>query len=137
MHKKTSGWHLQDVFKLSGVDVGAIKSIKLWHDSSGLGPAWHVAQVTVFSHGTNLLYTFPCERWLAKSADNPEGNICSLQEGVSKQNTATYTVTVVTSDIRGAGTDGNIFVTVFGDRGSTGVLPAILVVLNTQACQVW
>ena len=34
-----------------------------------------------------------------------------------------YKITVKTGDIRGAGTDANVFVQLYGDKGNTDVLP--------------
>lgn len=31
-----------------------------------------------------------------------------------------YTVSVITGDVKGAGTNANVFLTIFGDRGDTG-----------------
>ena len=33
---------------------------------------------------------------------------------------AQYRVTVITSNIRGAGTDANVFIQIYGDEGETG-----------------
>ena len=38
---------------------------------------------------------------------------------VEKPNFPVYTITTITGDIRGAGTDANVFLTVFGKKGRT------------------
>ena len=39
---------------------------------------------------------------------------------VATQATSDYTVTITTSDIKGAGTDASVFVTLFGTEGDSG-----------------
>jgi lipoxygenase homology domain-containing protein 1 len=97
-----------------------VTRLKIWHDSSGLGPAWHLAQVTVHSTARGVLWTYPCHAWLQCSSAEPSGNVRELLEGVAAGGDVSYTVRVVTSDVRGAGTDGDVSISILGAEGSTG-----------------
>ncbi|XP_073201336.1 lipoxygenase homology domain-containing protein 1-like [Lepidochelys kempii] len=90
------------------------------------------------SQGSETI-TFPCQRWLAKSEDDGEivrelvpSDIFTeklLKDGTLKQieqeveeplEIHTYKITVFTGNIYGAGTDANVFLTIYGDLGDTG-----------------
>uniref|UniRef100_A0A915IL26 PLAT domain-containing protein n=1 Tax=Romanomermis culicivorax TaxID=13658 RepID=A0A915IL26_ROMCU len=49
--------------------LGDISQVKIWHDNSGVMPAWHLAYVEVTDASTNLTYNFPCHKWLSTSLD--------------------------------------------------------------------
>uniref|UniRef100_A0A672RND3 PLAT domain-containing protein n=1 Tax=Sinocyclocheilus grahami TaxID=75366 RepID=A0A672RND3_SINGR len=60
-------------------------------------------QKCMFMQGSETAI-FPFEGWLARSEEDVH----------------TYTVTVTTGDVYGAGTDANVFITLYGDMGDTG-----------------
>ena len=64
------------------------------------------------------MYFFDCREWL----DTKSGTSRQLYKSTTnpKSNRARYKVTVKTSDIRGAGTDANVFIELLGEKGSTG-----------------
>ncbi len=67
------------------------------------------------------MYYFPCGRWLDKKED--DGAIRRRLPVTFRDPRAfksQYRVTVTTSDIRGAGTDADVFIQLFGDEGETG-----------------
>ena len=69
---------------------------------------------------------FPVNSWLpspgaALSADGTaEFTLLPGQKPASSLQNLTYRVTVATSDIRGAGTDSFVYVTIYGDKGDSG-----------------
>jgi len=67
-------------------------------------------------------WTFLCGRWLDKSED--DGQITRVLvpsgDGVASQPVVKYKISVKTGDIRGAGTDANVFLQLFGKNGDTG-----------------
>ena len=117
---------VQDIFKVRAADVGAVRKVTLSHDNSGLGASWHVTLVTVHSSTTGATYSFPCNAWLIKDREHPEGNVKELLEGATASGDVGYSLDVVTSDVRGAGTDGAVSVTLFGASGDTGVPPQVI-----------
>lgn len=118
-------------FLISGSGVGAVKSIKIGHDGAGdvLGnSAWQLQQVEVQDLTVNgPKYVFDCHEWLKE----PEGRSRVLYAAGSDEARAAaaakpsrYTVTTVTSDLWGAGTDGHVFVTLRGPGvGAAGSPP--------------
>ena len=81
---------------------------------------WHHVGATASPSGCPQVYYFPCGRWLAEDED--DGAIRRrLQVSHKDPRTfkAQYRVSVTTSDIRGAGTDANVFIQLYGDAGET------------------
>ncbi|KAF7667477.1 hypothetical protein LDENG_00061370 [Lucifuga dentata] len=134
----------EDMFIIELEDVGdVIEKIRIGHDNRGTNPGWHLDRVEIrrqLRKGKGSETTiFPCERWLAKSEDDGEtvrelvpSDIITeklLKDGKLKRNevevedaleTHTYKVSVRTGDMYKAGTDANVFLTIYGDLGDTG-----------------
>ena len=109
--------------------MGEIEKLRIGHDGKGLGSGWHLESVTLRTlkkaddplSGSEST-TFPANRWLA----DDEGDRCTtvdlLPAGAVIQN-RTYTVTVITGDKLGAGTDANLFLTMTGENGESPEIP--------------
>ncbi|XP_054628770.1 lipoxygenase homology domain-containing protein 1 isoform X1 [Dunckerocampus dactyliophorus] len=134
----------EDMFIVELEDVGdIIEKIRVGHDNRGTNPGWHLDRVEIrrlLRKGKGSETTiFPCERWLAKSEDDGEtvrelvpSDIIAeklLRGGTLKRTetevedaleTHTYQVSVRTGDMYKAGTDANVFLTIYGDLGDTG-----------------
>ncbi|KAI2661945.1 Lipoxygenase homology domain-containing protein 1 [Labeo rohita] len=134
----------EDMFIVELEDIGdVLEKIRIGHDNQGTNPGWHLDRVEIrrlLRKGKGSETTiFPCERWLAKSEDDGEtvrelvpSEIITeklLRDGTLKHNeievedaleTHTYKVSVRTGDMYGAGTDANVFLTIYGDLGDTG-----------------
>ncbi|XP_078473113.1 lipoxygenase homology domain-containing protein 1 [Lampetra planeri] len=133
-----------DVFVLELEDVGeTIEKLRVGHNNVGINSGWHLDRVEVRrllpdGKGSETV-TFPCDRWLARSEEDGETLRelvpCDVQlEQLLEDGTLsrdeytfedpldlrTYKVSVHTSDVRGAGTDANVFLTIYGDLGDTG-----------------
>uniref|UniRef100_A0A3B5A4B4 Lipoxygenase homology domain-containing protein 1-like n=1 Tax=Stegastes partitus TaxID=144197 RepID=A0A3B5A4B4_9TELE len=135
----------EDMFIVELEDIGdIIEKIRIGHDNRGTNPGWHLDRVEIRRQlrkgkvGSETTI-FPCECWLAKSEDDGEtvrelvpSDIITeklLRDGTLKRTetevedaleTHTYTVSVRTGDMYGAGTDANVFLTIYGDLGDTG-----------------
>ena len=57
-----------DLFEINAQNVGDIKLLKIGHDNKGIGPGWHLKEVSVISNGKKFL--FPCGRWLDRKEDD-------------------------------------------------------------------
>ncbi|XP_075955406.1 lipoxygenase homology domain-containing protein 1 isoform X2 [Anarhichas minor] len=134
----------EDMFIVELEDVGeVIEKIRIGHDNRGTNPGWHLDRVEIrrqLRKGKGSETTiFPCECWLAKSEDDGEtmrelvpSDIITeklLRDGKLKRTevevedaleTHMYSVSVRTGDMYGAGTDANVFLTIYGDLGDTG-----------------
>ncbi|MEW5309958.1 MAG: hypothetical protein WDW38_001797 [Sanguina aurantia] len=98
-------------------NMGALSSIKIGHDNSGLGSGWHLDHVEVVDEATGVDYFFPCGMWLDKKEG--DGKIeRDLPVALRDLNAVKcmYKVTVHTSDLKFAGTDANVFVEMLGER---------------------
>jgi hypothetical protein len=79
--------------------------------------------------GHDSPFVFPCNRWLASDEGDKKvmrelGLQSSLPaELLSSKVSTKYNLAVYTSDVAGAGTNANVFVTLFGENGDTGVVP--------------
>jgi hypothetical protein len=63
----------RDTFILQNVQsVGTIKSIDVWHDNSGIGPAWFLEYVEISDPDLRLTFRFPCHKWLRKPKDDEQ-----------------------------------------------------------------
>ncbi|WIA17082.1 hypothetical protein OEZ85_013981 [Tetradesmus obliquus] len=128
----------RDEFVVSGADVGAMSHVVLGHEGSGLGPAWHVAELEVQHMGTGQLLKFIVNRWL--DAKRPGGSLqCELwpdapgqqqaaeaQPADSSQGAVEWELVVITGKVLGAGTDADVSITLKGSSSSFGpyMLPA-------------
>ena len=76
----------------------------------------------MFNPATQRTYCFPCNAWLEKTGASLAGCRKELVAGGSGDETkCKYKVEVKTSDVRGAGTDADVTLQVFGLKGDTGV----------------
>ncbi|XP_072243054.1 lipoxygenase homology domain-containing protein 1 [Leuresthes tenuis] len=134
----------EDMFIVELEDIGdIIEKIRIGHDNRGTNPGWHLDRVEIrrqLRKGKGSETTiFPCECWLAKSEDDGEtvrelvpSSILTqklLRDGTLKTTetevedaleTHTYKVSVRTGDMYSAGTDANVFLSIYGDLGDTG-----------------
>jgi len=113
----------RDVFKITGSDVGEMDHVVIKHDNSGLGADWHLASVEVLHSGRQESFVFPCNDWLRKTKEAGLAGCCrTLRQGHDGGGAgpAQYRITVHTSDCRGAGTDSNIHMVLYGSKGDTG-----------------
>ncbi|XP_070780971.1 lipoxygenase homology domain-containing protein 1 [Enoplosus armatus] len=134
----------EDMFIVELEDVGdVIEKIRIGHDNRGVNPGWHLDRVEIRrllrkGKGSETVI-FPCETWLAKSEEDGEtvrelvpsdiiteklsrdGSLKVTEVEVDDAlETHTYKVSVMTGDVYGAGTDANVFLTIYGDLGDTG-----------------
>eukprot|EP00873_Tetraselmis_striata_P010472 jgi/Tetstr1/430736/TSEL_020527.t1 len=107
-----------DTFTVTAADVGAVEELRVWHDSKGVGAAWHLDMIEVYNTGTNTRYFFECNAWLDK-AHGIEKTLKATPNDPKAQ-MVKYKITVHTSDKRGAGTDANVFIDIHGDAAHTG-----------------
>lgn len=59
-----------DDFDREAKSVGDIKQVRIRHDNSNDGPGWFLSKITVLDLRTGRMWTFPCNRWLARDEDD-------------------------------------------------------------------
>ncbi|XP_060028313.1 lipoxygenase homology domain-containing protein 1 [Erinaceus europaeus] len=136
-----------DTFTIYAIDLGALTKIRIRHDNSGNRPGWFLDRVDITDINNEITYYFPCQRWLAVEEDdgqlsrellpvdesyvlppedeegggggdnNPLDNLALDQ----KDKSTTFSVTIKTGDKKNAGTDANVFITLFGTQDDTGM----------------
>ncbi|KAK2516978.1 Loxhd1 [Columba guinea] len=131
-----------DVFTVKAIDLGELKKLRIRHDNTGASPSWFLERVEIVDLKESTTYYFPCQRWLAVEED--DGQIVrelvpvdeafvkkdSENDGQSlatlgleqKAKSTTYTVKVKTGDKKNAGTDANVFITLYGSKDDTGTV---------------
>ncbi|XP_030849367.1 lipoxygenase homology domain-containing protein 1 [Strongylocentrotus purpuratus] len=113
-----------DIFQLKCNNVGPLKRIRIEHDNTGFGPGWFLDRVVVTdtNNPKRGKFYFPCSQWLAK--DEADGKICrdliGSRDPLAVRKAHKYKVHVFTASKRNAGTDANVFITVFGEGGDSG-----------------
>lgn len=93
-----------------------MKKIRVGHDNSGLGAAWHLNRVEVTNLKTGEHRIFPANRWFSKSHDDYQIER-DLYPGDVPDLNLDYEIAVVTSNLSGAGTDANVYVQMYGTEG--------------------
>ncbi|CAF1135774.1 unnamed protein product [Rotaria sordida] len=108
-----------DHFIIEAVSLKQIQKIRIGHDNSGIGSGWFLNKVVIRSD--DELYeptTFICDRWLA--VDEDDGQI--VREFIATQyldTTITYNVKIKTGDFFQAGTNADVHLKIFGEKGTT------------------
>lgn len=123
----------EDEFVINVGFIADIKKIRISHDNSGkTSPGWLCEEVVMTDLTTSEVLTFPFNRWLSRDED--DGEICrelpaSMKEGAVLP-VLRYIVSVTTGDLWNAGTEANVYVTLYGNIADSG---ARLLQLNGKA----
>ncbi|KAG5195720.1 hypothetical protein JEQ12_012015 [Ovis aries] len=136
-----------DTFTIYAIDLGPLTKIRIRHDNSGNRPGWFLDRIDITDMNNEITYYFPCQRWLAVEEDDgqlsrellpvDESYVLppSAEEGggggdstpldnlalEQKDKSTTFSVTIKTGDKKNAGTDANVFITLFGTQDDTGM----------------
>ncbi|KAL7975753.1 hypothetical protein Chor_001243, partial [Crotalus horridus] len=135
---------------IEAVDVGRIYKIRIGHDGAGFADGWFLENVVIKKMGTKTsgvgkkkkkkkkisteekeeeethqtdalqVYNFVAHRWLASDEEDKELVVELTPEEASELEANTYEVHVITGLIWGAGTDANVYLSIYGERGDTG-----------------
>jgi len=97
-----------DKFQVDTVDLGELKKIIIGHNNAGLGADWFLQNVSVRNEINGKDYHFPCGRWFSKNVDD---KLIEREITLSAKpcRATTYEVVVKTGNLRGSGTDANVF----------------------------
>ncbi|KAK7934244.1 hypothetical protein WMY93_005140 [Mugilogobius chulae] len=120
--KKSFAVGSMEHFVCYGTDVGEIKRVELGHNGLTPESCWLVDELAVAVPTKGIKYSFLCKCWLAK--DRGDGLTARLfnvldSSTININRKVVYSATVVTGDTQYAGTDTNIFLSVYGANGST------------------
>ncbi|CAL8345253.1 unnamed protein product [Lota lota] len=112
-----------DVFRIRTHNVGPLKKIRIEHDNTGLSASWYLDRVVVTDViRPHLRYYFPCNNWLSK--EEGDGlhvrDLLGAMDPMEMPKYNKYIVSVFTTDLKGSGTDADVFLNIFGEFGDTG-----------------
>ena len=110
----------QFTFKLP--DLGTLFKVRIGHDNDKTGSGWYLSKVVV--RAMDRATVFPADRWFSKGEDDgltvrelpaaAAPDHAGIALGMKK-----YIVTVATGDVMNAGTNANVFITLFGHNGDS------------------
>ncbi|KAM5305132.1 lipoxygenase homology domain-containing protein 1 isoform 3-T3 [Glossophaga mutica] len=137
-----------DTFIVYAIDLGPLTKVRIRHDNAGNKSGWFLERVDITDTNNETTYYFPCQRWLAVEEDDGQlsRELLSVDESYvlppeeddegggggdnnpldnmgleQKDKSTTFSVTVKTGDKKNAGTDANVFITLFGTEDNTGM----------------
>lgn len=102
-------------------ELGDIGKIRIRHDNSGLFSGWYLEDVTVTRTGGGTeekKWYFICDQWL----DKKEGDGLmdrTLDAVPGRTGPMVYELSVRTGDVRNAGTNADVYITLHGTNGSS------------------
>uniref|UniRef100_A0A667Z0U2 Lipoxygenase homology PLAT domains 1 n=1 Tax=Myripristis murdjan TaxID=586833 RepID=A0A667Z0U2_9TELE len=114
---------LTDIFN---VEIAALLSplsrVTIGHDNDGVSAGWYCEKVVVYCPFTGIEQTFPCSKWL----DEREGD-CLIEREIyemvslrqKRQKKHPWSLWIWTSDLSGAGTDADISLQIYGQKGKS------------------
>ncbi|XP_074880427.1 oxygen-regulated protein 1 [Buteo buteo] len=112
----------EDVFTVNTGNIGHLYKIRIGHTNAGNSPAWHCEEVQLLNLFSGEQFSFPAHRWLAW--DRADGEISMelpvLQQGQPILPVTVYEVHVTTGELWNAGTEADVYISVYGERGDTG-----------------
>jgi len=108
-----------DIFGLDCNDVGELQRITVGHDNSGFGPGWFIGKVFVKNLTRDVQWRFNANRWLAKDEADGKTSLDLKPSADAGLDIVTYEIHVTTGSKRGAGTDADVRIALFGTQGQT------------------
>eukprot|EP01125_Pyxidicula_operculata_P000601 TRINITY_DN105_c0_g1_i2.p1 TRINITY_DN105_c0_g1~~TRINITY_DN105_c0_g1_i2.p1 ORF type:complete len:1400 (+),score=456.41 TRINITY_DN105_c0_g1_i2:301-4200(+) len=109
-----------DVFGVRCVDLGKLTKIRIGHDNSGYAPGWFLDKVIIKREGTDGIYYFMYGNWLDSDNGTEKEIPASDADGKTYLPLVNYKVTVLTGNVKGAGTDADVSINIYGTNGDTG-----------------
>uniref|UniRef100_A0A8C1CGY2 Lipoxygenase homology domains 1a n=1 Tax=Cyprinus carpio carpio TaxID=630221 RepID=A0A8C1CGY2_CYPCA len=130
----------EDVFTITGMDLGPLKKLRMRHDNKQPNAAWYLDRVEIFDGKEETMYFFPCQRWLAVDEDDGQlgRELVPVDEAFMKRDedeeeesspaqlgleqkamSTTFTMKVKTGEKKKAGTDANVYAILYGTKDDT------------------
>ncbi len=132
-HSKPFKRGCEDTFVFQLAPLGILRSATVMLQHASCSP-WHLQEIEVLDTSSMQSYIFSCNQWVDPGLDNSQAVLISNSDGSSwvslrlkkpkqrpheyLQDLLLYKVCVRTSDIKGAGTDANVFISITGELNS-------------------
>ncbi|XP_010220726.1 PREDICTED: oxygen-regulated protein 1 [Tinamus guttatus] len=112
----------EDIFTINTGNLGDLFKIRIGHTNAGNFPAWHCDEVRLLNLYSGEQFYFPARRWL--TWDQGDGEICLelpvLHHGQPVLPVTIYEVHVTTGELWNAGTEADVYISIYGEKGDTG-----------------
>lgn len=106
------------MFIVDDEELGELLEATVGHDNTGYSASWHLDHMAITNMKTGQRFLFPCRQWFdTRIGDGLIERRLAAALDLGKM--GYYTFHVVTSDVRGAGTDADVHVALHGDLGDT------------------
>lgn len=92
-------------------------------DGAGLGADWKLDWISVVDPSSNATLRFPCSAWFSREAGLVRDLLPAPEAAEPGAPTVEYSVVTQTSQVRFAGTDSEVFVTLIGELGTLEAQP--------------
>ncbi|XP_056680371.1 lipoxygenase homology domain-containing protein 1 [Monodelphis domestica] len=115
-----------DTFVMEIDDIAPFTKMRMRLDGLGNRPEWFLDKVLLKNMDNDDLTMFYYGEWLSERKGEKKTLVCEMCAVINEEEMmewTSYTVTVKTSNIMGAGTDANVFIIIFGENGDSGTLP--------------
>ncbi|KAK4470570.1 hypothetical protein MN116_006112, partial [Schistosoma mekongi] len=115
--------NVESKFRLYIKDIGIPYKLRVEHDNKGSNPHWHLEQILLTNLNTQEQYEFYCNRWLSTREDDGSilREIPARGPGITNpQSLYHYIIQIYTRNKPNSGTNANIFINIFGDKGDSG-----------------
>ncbi|XP_051825625.1 lipoxygenase homology domain-containing protein 1 isoform X1 [Antechinus flavipes] len=115
-----------DTFIMEIDDIAPFTKMRMRLDGLGNRPEWFLEKVLLKNMDNGDLTMFYYDEWLSERKGEKKTLVCEMCAVIDEEEMmewTSYTVTVKTSNVFGAGTDANVFIIIFGENGDSGTLP--------------
>ncbi|XP_037833937.1 lipoxygenase homology domain-containing protein 1-like [Kryptolebias marmoratus] len=112
-----------DVFRIRTHNVGTLKKIRIEHDNTGMNASWFLDRVVITDViRPHLRFYFSCNNWLSRVEGDSlyVRDLLATMDPMDMPKYNKYVVSVFTADLKGSGTDADVFINIFGEFGDTG-----------------
>ncbi len=106
-----------DRFCITRADLGDITHIRIRHDDKYERPGWYLDEIRIRNYCSGKEYVFSYDGWLGREKDDGRIDRILIEQSVTP---IEYEITVITGGLEGAGTDANIYMTLFGTTAISG-----------------
>ncbi|XP_053387864.1 uncharacterized protein LOC123563449 isoform X2 [Mercenaria mercenaria] len=109
----------KEVFHVKGPLLGNLQILTIEHDGKQRSQAWHLDHIEVTDIKAMKTWVFHCGEWVSIFEEPFYSNTLDIQAQEKESPVTEYTIEVHTGKQKMAGTDSNIFITLFGQHGSS------------------
>jgi hypothetical protein len=106
-----------DTFHFMMPPLGELVRLKIGHDAAAVGAGWFLQEVRVMTGeiGVSRSWVFIANAWLDVGVGVTETELFP--------GSTSYTISVLTGDVRFAGTDADVSLMLWGSKAASGVIP--------------